>query len=292
MSLFLASTSSKIQLITADAVTVDVYAAYTDFVSPSTVTPGAKHTAISTAATTDIVLAPAASTYRTIKSLHIVNKHASLSVLVTLQVTDGTTVIELEKLTLLAGERFSHIADQGFQLFDANAIPKTGTAPAQVYTRTLAADLANTTTTAAKVTGLDLACGVGIWLFEYYALYTTVITTTGIKFGCNHTGTVTSFVYWRRELTALATAADGNADQDIKTTAGGVMMGWADRVKSTSAPLISAGVDTNGADQLAVIEGLAIVTAAGNMELYSASEVGTSSTSVKAGSVLRLTKAG
>lgn len=286
--LLLTSTSDKIQIITGTAVTVDVHASFVDY-DGTTVTPGRTNSKITTATTTDVVASPGASVQRNVKTLHICNIHASSSVLVTVQHTDGTNVIKLEEMSLLAGERLSYVEGQGFELVDANGITKTNSTAA-VFVNRLASDLANTTTTAAKVTGLDTPCGVGTWIFEYYVYYTTVITTTGIKLGVNHTGTVTTFMYWLNTLTALATAADGLGDQDIVTTTGGVMQGWAARAKSTNAPLITAGVDTNAADMMAVIQGIAIVSVAGNIELYSASEVGTSSTSIKGGTSLRLTR--
>jgi hypothetical protein len=71
-----------------------------------------------------------------------------------------------------------------------------------------------------------------------------------------------------------------------------VMATLSARAKSTNAPLISTGgVDTTASDILVLITGLAIVTVAGNMELYHASETATS-TSIMLDSVLRLTKMG
>ncbi len=122
--LLLTSTSDLLQLITGSAVNVDVHASWVDF-SGTTVTPGRTNTKITTAATSTIVAAPAASTQRNVKTLHIENVHASSSVLVTLQHTDGTNVIILEKVTLLAGEGIAYVEGQGFELIDANGITKT-----------------------------------------------------------------------------------------------------------------------------------------------------------------------
>jgi hypothetical protein len=289
--LILASVADKIEVITDAAVTVDVHASWIDHVSPNTQTPGNTNTAISTAATTTVVGSPAASTYRNVKTLQLRNKHASTSVTVTVRHVNGTATVETGKWTLLAGETVGYVDGEGFIYRDANGIPKVGTAVVMAVTR-LAADLANSTTTAAKVTGLDTAMGLGTWIFEYYLHYTTVITTTGIKFGVNHSGTVTTFLYDMFGVDTSATAATGAMDQDALAATGQVMAAWAARVKSTSAPMITVGVDTNAGDMFMRITGMTIVTAAGNLELYSASEVGTSSTSVKAGSSLRLTKVG
>ena len=80
--------------MTGAAVTLDVHASYLDY-NGTDVTPGRKNTAITTAATTDVVGPPGASTYRNVRSLKIRNRHATLSVLVTVLHTDGTTVVEL-----------------------------------------------------------------------------------------------------------------------------------------------------------------------------------------------------
>src|SRR4030067_324160 len=97
--ILLTSTSDKIQVITGQAVTVSVHASYVDY-DGSAITPGRLNTAISTATTTDVVPSPGASVSRNLKTLSVRNKHASLTVTVTIQHTDGTTVIELDKRVL------------------------------------------------------------------------------------------------------------------------------------------------------------------------------------------------
>lgn len=286
-------TTDKIQVITTVAGDIDVHASYADY-DPSLsvndrVTLGRKNTNITTATTTDVVLAPGSGKVRNVKTLHISNSHASLANVITLQHTDGTTVIEIEKVTLLPGERISYREGIGTRVIDANGAEKTNAAAA-VFTKVLASDDANSTVTADKVTGLDFPLTAGVYLFEYYIIYQSAATTTGAKFGVNYTGTNGSLLYNRYDATALATAADGNHDQDILTTTGGLFNVWAARAKSTTAPMISAGVDTANADMLTRIDGIIVVTGAGNLELYSASEVAASAVTVKANSALRLTK--
>lgn len=288
--LLLTSTSDKIQVVTGSAVNIDVHASWVDLAS-GTVTPDRKNTKISTAATTDVVPAPAASTMRNVKALFVANIHATNPCVVTIQHTDGTNVIQIESVTLLAGERISIKEGVPTRVIDANGMEKTN-ANASVFTKTLTADVANTTVTAAKITGLDYPTAVGTWLFEYWVYYTTVITTTGIKLGVNHTGTVAPFMYNVYGVDTAATAATAAMDQDALAATGQVFAAWAARAKTTTAPIISGGVDTNAADMLMRIEGMFICTVTGNLELYSASEVAASSTSVKAGTSLRLTKVG
>jgi hypothetical protein len=117
--LLLTSTSDKLQVVTASAVTVDVHASWVDNLS-GTITPGRTNTAITTAATTDVVAAPAASTQRNIQTLSIRNKHASSSNAVTIRHTDGTTIVEIFKYTLLAGEQIEFLDNIGFRVISAS----------------------------------------------------------------------------------------------------------------------------------------------------------------------------
>jgi len=100
----LASTSDLIQVVTSHAAQVEVHSSWVDL-NGTTVTPGRTNTPhITTATTTAVVGSPAASTVRNIKHLNITNDHASQSCIVTVEHTDGTTVIELMSFTLLPGE--------------------------------------------------------------------------------------------------------------------------------------------------------------------------------------------
>jgi plastocyanin len=113
----LAATTDKIQLITSSAATLDVHASHIDCsaASPPVVDqPERTNTAISSAATTDIVAAPGASKRRMVKTLHIRNKHASLSCDVTVQFNQNATLYELHKVTLAPGETLEYIEGIGF----------------------------------------------------------------------------------------------------------------------------------------------------------------------------------
>jgi hypothetical protein len=117
------STTDKLQLVTGAAATVDVHASWVD-ISGSTVTHGKTNTAISTATTTDIVAAPAASTTRNIQSLFIRNKDAALSVDVTVVYNQNGTSFELYKTTLAPGNTLEFIEGVGF--FVLTAAPTAG----------------------------------------------------------------------------------------------------------------------------------------------------------------------
>lgn len=279
--IFLSATTDKIQLVTSAAVTVDVHASWTDLAS-GTVTPGRTNTPITTAATTDIVASPAASTVRNINKLNIRNKHASSSVDVTVVFDQNATDFELHKATLAAGEVLEYVEGVGWF--------KVTVATPNVQLVTLSADQSNSTVTPTEVTGLSTVTGIGNYVFEYFLLLQSAATTTGHRLSVNHDGTVSSFVAnvaWGAGTTASADAPD----QDMVAAGGQITSQFAARAKSTAGWGTTTAVDTANADVLYTITGLMIVTIAGNIELWHGSEVAAAST-VKAGSSLRLSKMG
>lgn len=98
--------TDKIQVINTPTGTISTHASYVDYdtTTPTVSTPGRKNLAITTAATNDVVLSPGGATiFRTVKTLNVRNTNAA-SVTITVQHTDGTTVVELIKCTLLTNE--------------------------------------------------------------------------------------------------------------------------------------------------------------------------------------------
>jgi hypothetical protein len=124
----LRGTSDVLRVVTSAAVTVDVYAAWLDYVdAASTSAPNRTATAISTAATTTVVAAPGSSTTtRNVKSLHIRNRHATTSTLITVQFFDGSVAYELHECTLFADESVEYVEGVGFRVYDANGQVKVG----------------------------------------------------------------------------------------------------------------------------------------------------------------------
>mgnify|MGYP006958841763 CR=1 FL=1 len=133
--ILLNSTSAKLQLITSTAASVKVHVSWVDN-NAGVITPGSLNTSISTASTTDICPAPAASTSRAIKYIAINNVDASLSDLLTVQHTDGTTPIPIYDKTCAFGESLE-FTDTGWTAFNAAGIPitsgGTGASDVQVF---------------------------------------------------------------------------------------------------------------------------------------------------------------
>lgn len=301
--LLLTSTSDKIQVVTGGTPGIDVHASFADYDTSITnpndrVSLGRKNTKITTATTTDVVLSPGnATTSRNVKTLEVANIHASTANQVTIQHTDGTNVIQLESINLLAGERIAFREGVPMRVIDASGMEKVNPAviAGQLQVVRLGADYTNATTTASKVTGLDAVCGAGTWLFEYFLIWRNATAANGAKFSVNHSGTVTAFVCDMYGVTAdLVTtgAQTGTISQAVTAATGGVVEGWSQRAKSAAAGLLVGGTDTLSADTMMMISGLMVVTVSGNIELYGASEGGATTMTLLTGSTVRLTKVG
>lgn len=102
MSIVLDSTSEKLQLTTDGTESIDVVATYADKTT-SGLTPGSKESAITTATTTDIVDAPAASTQRIISHVCCTNKSGTSAVLTPMKDVSATDY-EMGDYTVNGGE--------------------------------------------------------------------------------------------------------------------------------------------------------------------------------------------
>jgi hypothetical protein len=289
--LLLTSASDLIQVQTSAAGNVEVHASWLDVTgTPQVVTPGRTNTAdITTAATTTVVGSPAASTQRNVKHLNIHNESATITNTIDVIHTDGTTAHDLIRCTLLPEETLIFDAEGKWTHYDADGVPKIGTP--NIFTRALAADQSNSTTTLTEVTGLTLALPIGTYQFKYTVIYQAAALTTGVRFSGNYTGTVSKFAAFRRGVDTSATAATAAPNQDNVQAAAAVMFSFSARAKSTLGWGTTLSVDTINADMLEIIEGTFVVTAAGNIALWHGSEVAAAST-VMAGSSLSVIKVG
>jgi len=194
----------------------------------------------------------------------------------------GTTVVSA---TCSGTDKVSSISAAGVVTCSPNV------SSGNVTTLALSSDAAsNSTTSGVKITGLDLAVGAGTYGFKYLIRYQSAATTTGVKFGVNHTGTAAVFVAFMRYASTGGTAATAAATQAAASATGNIHESFSTRTKSTTAPNLgpTVSVDTLNADMLVIVEGIIIVTASGNLELWHASEVAAAST-VMSGSSLVLT---
>lgn len=276
--LLLASTSDKLQLITSAAITVDVHASYVDM-NGATITPGRKNTAISTAATSDIVASPAANTYRTVKTMSARNRHATTAVDVTVVHTDGTNAMEVCKVTLPAGYSLHYHEGAGFWVGDTRGAAvqtnQTGGVQAAVNALNivvLASDVTNNNATAntiADVTGLSFAVTAGqTYAFRFIIGFTSAATTTGSRWSINGPGSPTRLSYRSQyALTSTSeTVNNGLAAYDLPAAAN------------------ASGASTGS--NVAIIEGIITPSANGTVIARFASEISSSAIVAKAGSMI------
>lgn len=117
--LLLSTTSDLVRLVTsAAASTIAVHTSYMD-VNGTTITPGRTNTLITTATTTTIVPAPAASTVRNVKAIYCTNNSSGTTVTVSVIHTDGTNTVELIAFALLPGENLGYREDGSWVHRDA-----------------------------------------------------------------------------------------------------------------------------------------------------------------------------
>lgn len=279
--ILLASTSDLVRVVTTGAVTTDVHASYVDL-NGSTVTPGRANTAITTATTTTIVGSPASSTYRTVKTIHIHNKHATTAQTVTVEHTDGTTAVELIQVTLSAGYVLHYDEGAGWEILDSGGrslqnSSNNGSAAAvnSMNTVVLASDVTNNNATAntiADVTGLSFSVTAGeTYMFWATIWYTAAATTTGSRWSVNGPASPTRLGY-RSNYSLTSTSETTNS-------------GLTAYDLPAAANATSTATTTGG--NIAVVAGIITPSANGTVIIRFASEVSSSAIVAKAGSILQ-----
>lgn len=147
-------------------------------------------------------------------------------------------------------------------------------------------DVTSTTqTTVATITGL----AAGTYRVKGAVIFQAAATTTGIGITLNHTGTVSRFVSNWIHITTGGAAATGVSDQSAAVAAGQMVEGKAERAKDTRSSF-TVGVDTQNADELAIIDSVMVVTVSGDLQLKIATEVSGSAVRLMAGSSLEVNK--
>jgi hypothetical protein len=275
--LLLASTSDLLRVITGQAITTDVHASWVDY-DGATTTPGRTNTLISTATTTTVVASPAASTYRTVKTLTIRNRHASSTVDITIIHSDGTNVPELIKATLNAGDALHYDEHNGFTVRDNFGRVKErddnllATASPDFTTVILASDQTNNNASAntiADVTGLSFSVTSGnTYWFQFYIMYTAAATATGSRWSINGPASPTLLIY-KSEYSLTATSRTIN-----------------EGLSAYDSPAASSASSATTTSNIAWVEGFIRPSANGTVIARFASEVSSSAIVAKAGSVL------
>ena len=152
--MLLNSSSDILQVVSASAVTLDVAVCYKDYNKGFEV-PGRQATAITAAATYDILTMPGSGgIQRYVETLTIRNKHASSSNVVTIQLSIGGVAYEIYKITLNAGETLSYVRELGFSVAPTGVI-LTRPVEALTATKVLVAADSGKLLTLGTATGFD-----------------------------------------------------------------------------------------------------------------------------------------
>jgi hypothetical protein len=149
-------------------------------------------------------------------------------------------------------------------------------------------------TTATKVTDLDMTLEAGTYMFNYYLYEQSGTITVAPLFGFNFTGTATHAKWWFQyaDLSSTLLAAIGTTAHDTSTATLGFQMAKAEDDFATTTPNMGPSATTNAVqttatDILVAIKGLIVVSVSGNMELYHGSETA-NATSLEIGSSLKV----
>ncbi len=277
--IILSSTSDKVQIVTDSTANTDVHASWVDLTtSTGATTAGRKNTAVTSAITTDVVSSPASGDVRTVKTLHVRNKHATVAQTVTIQHTDGTTAVELIQIQLSAGYVLHYDEGSGFEVQDsfgrslANwSANGSGAAVNALNLVVLTSDVTNnnaTANTAQDITGLTFSVTAGeTYYFRFSIDYTAQAATTGARFMVNGPASPTRLSYQTR------------------IPSGGTTESMAHGVNSYDLPsaAVTASPTVNG--QIALIEGFITPSASGSVIARFASEISGSAIVAKAGSI-------
>lgn len=208
--------TDKTQVITSASGTVDVHVSGMDVVDATgVVSTYRKNTAITTATTTDISAAPSAGTTRNIKTINIRNKHATSSVDVTVQHTDGTTVSELFKTTLLAGETLGYVEGIGFVHLTASSpiLGGVGTPATAAQSLSVAANVVNGTLIQLPTSNLKVGSRFRIHIGVDKTAAGTATWAVALKWGTAGTTSDAAVASW---TSGTNTAAIDQATIDIE----------------------------------------------------------------------------
>ena len=156
----------------------------------------------------------------------------------------------------------------------------------------LTADNADIPTTSVVTQLTASTMGVGWWLTEYWVVWLSHVTTTGITFIVSHSGTAANFQATRIDplasTTALATV--GIFDQQPTTAATGKLPSvWATRTNG-GALGPNEGVVAANVNCLTYITAVFLVTVSGDLLLRANSQIVDTITHVNAGTVARYTR--
>ena len=239
-------------------------------------TYSADNHALLTNNTTQVVLAaaPASGKKRVIDYISVFNSDTTAKT-VEIKVNMGGTDFIVAKATLGVGEKLEYADGAGFRVLTVDSAMKNSlnqgvNSPITGLQRAvLGADVTNnngTANTIADVTGLAVALTAGVRIsFCFVVRYTAAATTTGSRWSISHPG-ATELTY-RSEYSLTTTSRTFN-----------------EGLTAADVPAASNASSAATAGNLAIVEGIILPSASGNLQLRFASEIASSAIVAKAGS--------
>lgn len=256
-----------LEMDTSSAANVDWYTAYVEAFQALIVpqSAGQEQNTVASATTTTILSAPGAVTAtrtRRVTFMAIRNRHASLSVDVTI-VINTTVDVELIKVTLLAGESLLYSEALGFYAPKGARLDR--------WMRVSGSDYVNATTSFSDITGLTCPVLNGkTYNFEAHLFHVVNATTTGPRFGINGP-TLTAIQVLQAIRSVTLTSVDATVVESqsagpataVDTSAGGATA--TGNISVTDA--IITGVFTAGADGTFAMRGQSEVAVAAGLTI-------------------------
>ena len=167
----------------------------------------------------------------------------------------------------------------------------SGAAGADVTFQNLTANSADNSTVTPAIVMTLTGLVAGTWKYSYYTNAQSAATGNGISYKVNFTGAVTAakFKVRREYIGTLTTATNGIMDDVAGTNTGQIVEGFARDLNNTDlGPNTGAAVANSSTFNL--IEGFAVTTTTGNIELSIRSEAAATAVRLMAGSNLILEK--
>lgn len=153
--------------------------------------------------------------------------------------------------------------------------------------RSLTSAYTNSTTTGTEVTGLSFnGLAAGTYYVKWMLLFQSAAATTSVKFGVNYSGTVTRMSMVHHYPSNGTSSSSGTWDDDSNLAGGAIWSHRITRTATTTAPNLGPGVGVVVADvdHYCDVEGIVVVSDAGDLELWAGSEVAASQITLSAGS--------
>jgi hypothetical protein len=271
----LTTTSQKLEVTTSAETAVDVLVSYVDHTTSGGVL-GDQNTLITTATTTDILAAPAASTQRQVKMINILNTGATANV-VTVKKDISATEYDIVTVSLAQNERLEYLDGQGWKAYaNSGAVKQSINQGASSITSGLSSTVLDTNrinnnataNTIADVTGLGFPVTAGkTYWFQFNILYTAAATTTGSRWSIN--GPTTTRLNYISEYSLTTTTSTRNAQNT-----------------AYDLPAASNATSALTTGNWAMIGGMITPSADGTVTARFASEIASSAITALAGSVV------